>query len=85
MAVISPSLTDVTAATTPRAQFVNVSSFQASAAVRCASENRILGAYLQGKQVLASSGIVQVASSSIHLLLNHSHVSLSSETISQAE
>lgn len=55
VAVISPSLTDVTAAIALRAQFVNASPFQTSAPVRCASENRILGAYLQGQWVLASS------------------------------
>lgn len=85
VAFISPSLTDVTATSALRAQFVNISPFQTLSAIRCASENRILGVYLQGKWVLAPSGMVQAASCSIHLPLNHSHVSLSCETISQAE
>lgn len=67
------------------AQCVNVSPFQTLVALRCAAENSISGANLQGKRVLASSGRAQAASSSIRLSLNHSHVCLSSETISQSD
>lgn len=68
------------------AQCANVSPSQTLVAVRCAAENSILGANLQGKWVLASFGRMQKAAScSILLSLNHSHVCLSSETTSQSE